>query len=130
MLFSASFLFKNKIDIKRTILENTSLVNYNVVLVKVSNKHRKKKTWLCVIFVTKFLFPFFSYLVSHCFRKNPDARGILITMAVYSKTVYIIRNGVCYKNFYKDASLKDFHNFEWFVQRWMISTALNDLYYA
>ena len=43
MLFSALFLFKNKIDIKRTILENTSLVNYNVVLVKVSNKPRKKK---------------------------------------------------------------------------------------
>ena len=42
MLFSASFLFKNKIDIKRTILKNTSLVNYNEVLVKVSNKHRKK----------------------------------------------------------------------------------------
>ena len=114
MLFSASFLFKNKIDIKRTILENTSLVNYNVVLVKVSNKHRKKNNkldYLSFLFQS-FYFHFFSFLVSHCFRKNPDARGILITMAVYSKTVYIIRNGVCYKIFYKDASLKDFHNVE------------------
>lgn len=114
MLFSASFLFKNKIDIKRTILENTSLVNYNVVLVKVSNKHRKKIINLIIRhFCFKvFISIFFSYLVSHCFRKNPDARGILITMAVYSKTVYIIRNGVCYKKFYKDASLKEFHNVE------------------
>ena len=60
MLFSALFLFKNKIDIKRTILENTSLVNYNVVLVKVSNKHRRKKINLimchfcCKIFISIF----------------------------------------------------------------------------
>ena len=63
MLFSASFLFKNKIDIKRTILENTSLVNYNVVLVKVSNKHRKKnlimrhfcyKVFISIFFISSF----------------------------------------------------------------------------
>ena len=85
MLFSALFLFKNKIDIKRTILENTSLVNYNVVLVKVSNKPRKKKNKLDYVsfLLQNFYFHFFSYLVSHYFRKNPDARGILITMTVY-----------------------------------------------
>ena len=59
MLFSASFLFKNKIDIKRTILENTSLVNYNVVLVKVNNKHRKKKLDYASFLLQSFYFHFF-----------------------------------------------------------------------
>ena len=42
----------------------------------------------------------------------------------------ITQNGVYYKNLHKDASLKDFDNFEWFVQHWMICAALNDLYHV
>ena len=51
---------------------------------------------------------------SHCIC---EAVCYIIKIRLLSLRSSITRNGAFYKDLYKDASLKDFHNVECFVQR-------------